>query len=72
MLMTVCHWLATQNLKVLKFLDWAFARWETSGYGPRHFNYLPLPQGVVTQIENTWVKQMKYQDGKAVWSLRTN
>jgi hypothetical protein len=27
------------------------------------FDYLPLPEGVVIQIENGWVKQIKYQNG---------
>ena len=28
-------------------------------------DYLPLPEGVVIQIENGWVKQIKYQNGQA-------
>ena len=26
-------------------------------------DYLPLPEGVVLQIDNGWVKQIKYQNG---------
>jgi hypothetical protein len=27
------------------------------------FDYLPPPEGVIIQIENSWVKQIKYQNG---------
>ena len=44
-----------------KFLDWALHAGKTQALT---FNYLPLPQGVVTKIENAWGKTTKVRFGR--------
>jgi phosphate transport system substrate-binding protein len=56
-----------QNLKVLKFLDWALRDGQAQAIA---LDYIPLPEAVVMQIENAWIKQLKYQNGDAVWPLQ--
>ncbi len=58
---------AAQNLKVLKFLDWALRDGQTQATA---LDYIPLPEGVVMQIENAWARQLKDPDGHAVWSVQ--
>jgi phosphate transport system substrate-binding protein len=56
-----------QSLKVMKFLDWALRNGQTQATA---LDYIPLPEALVARIENAWATQLKYQNGKAVWSLQ--
>ncbi len=56
---------AEQNQAVLKYLDWCL----THGLDQaRALDYVPLPGSVVTQIEASWAKEFKDQNGKPLWT----
>jgi phosphate transport system substrate-binding protein len=46
---------ADQNHEVLKFLDWALKDGQADA---KKLDYVPLPAGVITQIEAQWSKQL--------------
>ena len=49
----------------LKFFSWAYAKGDQAAEA---LDYVPLPQAVVNQIENTWKSEIKGPDGKPVYS----
>ena len=49
----------------LKFFNWAYAKGDKAAEA---LDYVPLPQAVVNQIENTWKSEIKGPDGKPVYS----
>ena len=51
---------AAQNHDVLKFLDWALQHGQETA---RKLDYVPLPDGVVKQIQTSWTKTL----GKDAW-----
>lgn len=51
---------ASQNHKVLQFLDWALKHGQSDA---EKLDYVPLPQSVVKQIETSWKAQL----GSAAW-----
>jgi phosphate transport system substrate-binding protein len=55
---------ADQNEPVLKFLDWALKNGQQQASA---LEYVPLPAGVVSQIEASWAV-FKGADGKPVWT----
>jgi phosphate transport system substrate-binding protein len=56
---------ADQNAPVLKFLDWCLKNGQAQATA---LDYVPLPPAVVQQIEQSWVRDFKTQDGKPVWT----
>jgi phosphate transport system substrate-binding protein len=55
---------AAQNEPVLKFLDWCLKNGQQQASA---LEYVPLPAGVVSQIEASW-SVFKGQDGKPLWT----
>ena len=55
-----------QNRLALKFLDWALHKGQAQA---RALDYVPLPEGVVKQIEASWARDLKGMDGKPVWQV---
>lgn len=49
---------------VLGFYDWSFKNGQKMA---EDLLYVPLPDGLVKQIEETWATSVKTADGKAVW-----
>ena len=47
---------ADKNKSILKFLDWALKNGEADA---KKLDYVPLPDGVVKQIEASWAKTLK-------------
>ena len=38
----------------------------------RALDYVPLPDGVIKQVEQAWSKELKGPDGKAIWTVASN
>jgi phosphate transport system substrate-binding protein len=56
---------ASENLAVLKFMDWALHH----GQGQAEaLEYVPLPDTVVGQIEAFWRQTLKGADGRPLWT----
>ena len=51
--------------EVLKFFDWSYRH---GGEMAEKLDYVPMPEKVVKLVEETWAKEIKGTDGKAVWS----
>jgi len=49
---------------VLKFFDWAYANGDSMA---EQLDYVPMPDSVVKLVEQTWGKDIKDAEGKAVW-----
>jgi len=56
---------ADRNQAVLKFLDWCLKKGQSQAAA---LDYVPLPPPVVAQIEASWAKSFKGQDGKPIWT----
>jgi phosphate transport system substrate-binding protein len=56
-----------RNEAVLKFLDWCLKHGQEQA---RALDYVPLPDGVVKQIEAAWAKEFKGRDGKPIWTAQ--
>lgn len=56
---------ADKNEAVLKFLDWCLKKGQAQAEA---LDYVPLPPAVVTQIEQSWAKDLKTGDGKPLWT----
>jgi len=56
---------ADQNEPVLKFLDWCLKNGQDQA---KALDYVPLPPSVVQQIEQSWARDFKTQDGKPIWT----
>ena len=56
---------AEQNQAVLKFLDWCLKHGQDEA---KALDYVPMPDGVVKQIEADWQKTFKGSDGKPIWT----
>jgi len=50
--------------EVLKFFDWSFRNGQKLA---EELDYVPLPETVVTIVEDAWKKQIGDSAGKAVW-----
>jgi phosphate transport system substrate-binding protein len=50
----------------LKFFDWAYKSGQTLA---ESLDYVPLPAGVIQQVEKTWVESVKI-NGKPAWPAR--
>jgi phosphate transport system substrate-binding protein len=50
--------------EVLKFFDWSFRNGQTMA---AELDYVPLPDTIVTIVEDAWKKQIVDGAGKAVW-----
>jgi phosphate transport system substrate-binding protein len=50
----------------LKFFDWAYKSGQTLA---ESLDYVPLPAGVIQQVEKTWVESIKI-NGKPAWPAR--
>ena len=55
-----------KNGEVLKFLDWCLRKGQKDAEA---LNYVPMPEGVIKQIEASWTSQLKGPDGKPEWTL---
>jgi phosphate transport system substrate-binding protein len=53
------------NEAVLKFLDWCMKNGQQQAAA---LDYVPLPDVVVTEIQKSWAKELKSQDGKPLWT----
>jgi phosphate transport system substrate-binding protein len=51
--------------EVLKFFDWAYHHGDKMA---EELDYVPMPDSVVKLVEETWKKEIKVADGKAVWT----
>jgi phosphate transport system substrate-binding protein len=51
--------------QVLKFFDWSFKNGQRLA---EELDYVPLPEPLVAQIENSWKTQIKDGSGKPVWN----
>ncbi len=49
---------------VLKFFDWAFRNGQQMAIS---LHYVPMPEAVVTMVENTWKARIHDPQGKPVW-----
>src|SRR4029077_13251156 len=49
--------------QVLKFFDWAFKNGQKMA---EELDYVPLPQSLVAQIENSWKTEIKDTSGKPI------
>ncbi len=56
---------ADRNKPVLTFLDWCLRHGQDQA---RALAYVPLPDGVVRQIEESWAREFKDQAGKPLWT----
>ena len=54
-----------QNQAVLKFSDWFLKHGQPQA---KALDYVPMPNGVVKQIEEDWQKAFKSPDGKPIWT----
>jgi phosphate transport system substrate-binding protein len=54
-----------KNQAVLKFLDWCMKSGQEQATA---LDYVPLPDPVVAQIEQSWAKDLKAPDGKPLWT----
>jgi phosphate transport system substrate-binding protein len=52
-------------LEVLKFFDWAFRNGQSMAI---ELDYVPMPEGVVKLIVDSWKAQVKDAAGKAIWN----
>ncbi len=59
---------AERNQAVLKYLDWCMTKGQEQA---RALDYVPLPEGVVAQIEDSWSREFKGADGKPIWTAST-
>ena len=55
---------AAQAKEVLKFFAWSFKNGDKSAMA---LDYVPMPEAVVKMVEMSWQKELKDQDGKAIW-----
>ncbi|HEY1722534.1 MAG TPA: phosphate ABC transporter substrate-binding protein PstS, partial [Magnetospirillaceae bacterium] len=53
-----------QNKVALKFLDWCLHNGQKDAEA---LNYVPMPDAVIKQIEDSWTAQLKGPDGKPEW-----
>ncbi len=53
-----------QAKDVLKFFDWSY---KNGGKAAMSLDYVPMPEKVVKMVEMTWEKELKDQNGKAIW-----
>ena len=51
--------------EALKFFDWAYRHGDRLA---QELHYVPMPQSVVTLVENTWKKEIVDSAGKSVWT----
>ncbi len=56
---------AAQNQDVLKFLDWCLRHGQDEA---KALDYVPMPDPVVKQIEESWQATFKGADGKPIWT----
>jgi phosphate transport system substrate-binding protein len=56
---------AEQNEAVLQFLDWCLKKGQDQASA---LDYVPLPDPVVKQIEASWTRDFKDQNGKPLWT----
>ena len=49
---------------VLQFFDWAFRKGQQMAID---LHYVPIPEAVVTMVENTWKARIRDPQGKPVW-----
>jgi phosphate transport system substrate-binding protein len=56
---------AARNGDVLKFLDWCLKHGQEQA---KALDYVPMPDGVVKQIEQAWEKEFKNEQGKPIWT----
>lgn len=56
---------AAKNQPVLKFLDWCLKNGQKQAEA---LAYVPLPDAVVKQIEQSWAAELKGEDGKPIWT----
>jgi phosphate transport system substrate-binding protein len=52
--------------QVLEFFDWSY---KNGGKMAEELDYVPMPSKVVSLVEQTWSKEIKAADGKAIWSM---
>ncbi len=50
---------------VLKFFDWSYHNGSDMA---KSLDYVPMPDAVITMVENTWKSEIKGPDGKPVWT----
>ena len=60
---------AADNEAVLKFLDWALRHGQDQA---KALDYVPMPDSVVTQIEQSWANDLKASDGSPLWKMAGN
>ncbi len=51
---------------MLKFFDWAYHNGQDLAEG---LDYIPMPTNVVKLVEQTWAREIKGADGRAVWRV---
>ena len=56
---------AAKNQAVLKFMHWSLTKGQDQA---KALDYVPLPDNVVKQIEDAWVKGLKDPSGKPEWT----
>ncbi len=49
---------------VLKFFDWSFKNGQKMA---DELDYVPLPEALIAQVEETWKTKIKDASGKPVW-----
>lgn len=54
----------TEVKTALEFFDWA---WKNGAEMATQLDYVPLPKEVTDTIRQTWSKELKTTDGKAIW-----
>lgn len=57
-----------QALSILQFFDWGF---KEGVQLTKELGYLPMPENVVTLIENAWKAQIKDSQGNPIWPSGT-
>lgn len=50
---------------VLKFFDWGY---NNGGLMAKALDYVPMPESVVTLIQDSWKSNMKSKDGAVIWT----
>jgi phosphate transport system substrate-binding protein len=51
--------------QVLSFFDWAY---HNGTQMAQSLDYVPMPDGVIKLVEETWAREIKGPDGKPVWT----
>ena len=52
---------------VLRFFDWGY---RNGGAAAKELGYIPMPTGVVDQVEKTWEKEVRDSGGQKLWPER--